>query len=174
VGLPCLSELPHSTSSRALVRGSLPAVPPAARCSTQNTVRGHGPGCSHRLGRPSRVWPDDLCHRAWRRDGFLPGVPLPYSGRDLPESTFPKGPTLGLFRPRRFTRPRRFAPPAGFRPFSGRCRSWGFPFRALLLPGSRTPFGANTLLPFLDTAFLHSEVSGRTRSSAAAGSSSVR
>ena len=70
----------------------------------------------------------------------------------------PEDPTSGPFRPRRFTRPRRFAPPTGSRPFSGRCRSWGSPFRALLLAGSRTPFGAVTLLPFLDTAVLHSEV----------------
>jgi hypothetical protein len=83
---------------------------------------------------------------------------------------FPGLPHPGSFRPRRFTRPRRFAPPAGFRPFSGRCRSWGSPFRALLLPGSRAPLGVRTLLPFTDTAFLHSEVSGRTRSSAATGS----
>jgi hypothetical protein len=70
----------------------------------------------------------------------------------------PEDPTSGMFRPRRFTRPRRFAPPAGFRPFSGRCRSWGSLFRALLLAGSRTPSGAVTLLPFLETAVLHSEV----------------
>jgi hypothetical protein len=53
--LPCLSELPHAASSRALVRGSLPAVPPAARSSTFDTVRDRGPGCFLRLGRPSRV-----------------------------------------------------------------------------------------------------------------------
>jgi len=70
----------------------------------------------------------------------------------------PEDPTSGPFRPRRFTRPRRIPPPTGSRPFSGRCRSWGSPFRALLLAGSRTPFGALTLLPFLETAVLHSEV----------------
>jgi hypothetical protein len=53
--LPCLSERPHAASSRALVRGSLPAVPPASRSSTRRTVRDRGPGCSHRLGRPSKV-----------------------------------------------------------------------------------------------------------------------
>jgi hypothetical protein len=47
----------------------------------------------------------------------------------------PECPISGTFRPRRFSRPRRFAPPTGFQPFSGRCRSWGAPYRALLLFG---------------------------------------
>jgi hypothetical protein len=55
MGLPCLSELPRCVSGRVLVRGSLPAVPPAARSSTRITVRGHGPGCSLRLERPCTV-----------------------------------------------------------------------------------------------------------------------
>jgi len=53
--LPCLSKRPRRTSSRVLVRGSLPAVPPASRYSMHATVRDRGPGCSLRLGRPYRV-----------------------------------------------------------------------------------------------------------------------
>jgi len=55
MGLSRLPKLPHRMSSRALVRGSLPAVPPASRSSTCGTVRGHGPGCFLRLERPCRV-----------------------------------------------------------------------------------------------------------------------
>ena len=55
VVLPRLSKLPRRASSRVLVRGSLPAGPPASRSSMHATVRDRGPGCSLRLGRPYRV-----------------------------------------------------------------------------------------------------------------------
>jgi hypothetical protein len=51
---------------------------------------------------------------------------------------------------------------AGSRPFSGRCRSWGSPFRALLLSGETDAFRPVALLPFPVTPVLHSEVFGRS------------
>jgi hypothetical protein len=133
MGLPCLTELPSRTPSRVLVPGSLFAVPPATRYSVHGTVRDRGPGCSHRLGRPTGYDPAVLAvsAEAERRPSW-DFVPLQRS-RPAGVRLIPEIPTSGTFRPRRFTRPRRVPPPTGFRPFSGRCRSWGSPYRALLL-----------------------------------------
>jgi len=158
MGLPCLSEVraPHL----AALWFAAPSLPflrlRGVRCWTPSGTA--APAAPTDLGDPPGYDPATIAAAPRKRDGRLPEVPHPYSGHDLPESTVPGDPTPGPFRPRRFSRPRRITPPTGSRSFSGRCRSWGSPFRALLLPDSRTPLGVVTLVPFLETAVLHSEV----------------
>jgi hypothetical protein len=131
--LPCLSELPRPAPSRVLVRGTLPAVPPASRSSMHDTVRDRGPGCSHRLGRPSRVWPWLPVPLRPSPCGDPPGVPVPYSGRDLPESVLPGVPDL------------RHGPSSAFRTPSTVCSSNRLP--ALLRPVPLLGFSLQSLAP---------------------------
>jgi hypothetical protein len=93
------------------------------------------------------------------RCGHLPGVPSPYSGHDLPESVHarssrPPAPSVhgvshaldGLLLQQ--------APG----PFQAGAAPGVLPTEPCSSSGSRAPLGAVTLLPFLATTVLHSEV----------------
>jgi hypothetical protein len=135
LGLPCLSERSRRTPGHVLVRGSLRAVPSSLEVF----------GARHRPG----PWPR-LLPQAWttlqgmtlRPSPRAPESPRPPSWGSAPlqrsrpaESALPGRSVARHVPSPAFPTPSTVSSSAGSRPFSGRCRSWGSPFRALLLPG---------------------------------------
>jgi hypothetical protein len=134
LGFSRLSERPHPSPGRVLVRDSLPAVPSGLEVFGD----GHRPGPRSRQlpqtwmtlqGVTVRSWPAALAGCA----GNLPGVPRPYSGHDLPESGSRGGSDL------------RHLPPPAFRTPSTVCSSNRLP--ALFRPVPLLGFSLQSFAP---------------------------